>query len=162
MSEQNEYTPQNLYTDEMLAEINSRLRSRWIVLAAVVVPLLAVFVFSLVQRTKWLSMVSAVLAGVFAVFWIDLFCAPRLHHRKLVASALGGRHHTETLEFARMDPDPCMVDGVSCRSLIFLGKPDRHGSREQLFYLDRSLPVPELEPGKSYTLVYTGRTIIGL
>lgn len=162
MSEHSESTPKDLYTGEMLAEINRRLSSRWIVLAAVVVPLLAVLVVSMVQRTKWLSMVSVILAGFFSIFWIDVFCVPRLRYRKLVVSALEGRSHTETLEFARMEPDPCMVDGVSCRSLIFLGKPDKHGSREQLFYLDRNLPVPELEPGRSYTVRYTGRTIIGL
>ena len=162
MSENTDCTPKNLYTDEMLSEINSRLKSRWIVLAAVVLPLLAVFIISLVQRTKWLSMVSAVAMGMFAIFWIDLFCVPWLRYRKLVTEALGGRSHTETLEFSRMEPDPCMVDGVPCRSLIFLGKPDKHGSREQLFYLDRNLPVPELEEGKSYAIKYTGRMIIGL
>ena len=162
MSEHSESTPKDLYTGEMLAEINRRLSSRWIVLAAVVVPLLTVLVVSMVQLTKWLSMVSVILAGFFSIFWIDVFCVPRLRYRKLVVSALEGRSHTETLEFARMEPDPCMVDGVSCRSLIFLGKPDKHGSREQLFYLDRNLPVPELEPGRSYTVRYTGRTIIGL
>ncbi len=162
MSENTDYTPKELYTEEMLAEINGRLRSRWIILAAVVIALLVVFIVSLIQRMKWVSMVSAVAIGVFSVFWFDLFCAPRLHHRKLVTEALNGRSHTETLEFSHMEPDPCMVDGVSCRSLIFLGKPDKHGSREQLFYLDQSLPLPELEKGKSYTVKYTGRTIIGL
>ena len=162
MSENTDLNPKPLYTGEMLSEINGRLKSRWIVLAAVAVPLLAVLVVSVIQRVKWVSMASAVAVGVFAVFWIDLFCIPRLRYRKLVMEALGGRSHTETLEFARMEPDPCMVDGVPCCSLIFLGKPDKHGSREQLFYLDLNLPVPELEEGKSYALKYTGRTIIGL
>ncbi len=157
-----ETTPKDLYTDQMLAEINRRLTSRWLILAVVVVPLLAVFVWSLTQRIEWVSMVSAVLTGVFSIFWIDLFIVPRLRHRKLVSEALNGRSHIQTMEFARLDPDPCLVDGVSCRSLIFLGEPDRHGSREQLFYLDQALPVPELEAGKSYTVKYTGRTITGL
>jgi len=154
--------PKDLYTEEILAEENRCLRSRWLVLAAAAVPLLAVFVFSLIQRTKWLSMVSMCLLGVFAVFWIDLFCVPRLRYRKLVSNALTGRSHTETLEFARIDPDPSLVDGVPCRSLTFLGTPDRHGSRERLFYLDEKLPLPELEPGRSYAVKYSGRTIIGL
>ncbi len=162
MSEHNESTPKDLYTEAMLAEINGRLRNRWIVLAAVAVPLLAVLVVSVIQRVKWVSMASAVAVGVFAVFWIDLFCIPRLRYRKLVTEALTGRSHVEALEFSHLEPDPCMVDGVSCRSLIFLGKPDKHGSREQLFYLDEKLPLPELEAGRSYTVKYTGRTIIGL
>ena len=162
MSEHNESTPKDLYTEEMLAEINGRLKNRWIVLAAVTVPLLAVLVVSVIQRVKWVSMASAVAIGVFAIFWIDLFCVPRLRYRKLVTEALTGRSHVETLEFSHLEPDPCMVDGVSCRSLIFLGKPDKHGSREQLFYLDEKLPLPELEAGRSYAVKYTGRTITGL
>ena len=60
MSENTDYTPKELYTEEMLAEINGRLRSRWIILAAVVIALLVVFIVSLIQRVKWVSMASAV------------------------------------------------------------------------------------------------------
>ena len=162
MSEINKSAPKDLYTEKALAEVSRRLSSRWIVLAAVVVPLLALFVWSMIRRIKWVSMASVIAMGVFAIFWIDLFCLPRLRYRKLVVSALSGRSHTETLEFSHLEPDPCLVDGVPCRSLIFLGKPDKHGSREQLFYLDQNLPTPELEAGKCYTVKYTGRTIIGL
>lgn len=162
MSELTEKVPADLYSREYLSDISDQLKKHWLVLAAVAGPLLAVFVFSMIRRTEWLSMVSAVLAGCFAVFWIDLFCVPRLRYRKLVVSALTGRNHTRTLEFSRMESDPCLVDGVPCRSLFFLGDPDKHGSREQLFYLDLKIPAPELVEGRYYTVKFTGRTIIGL
>ena len=61
-----------------------------------------------------------------------------------------------------MEPDRSVVEGVACRSLIFLGDPDRHGSREMLLYWDQELPLPEMEAGRAYTVWYTGRNIIGI
>ena len=55
-----------------------------------------------------------------------------------------------------------MVEGVACSSLIFLGDPDRHGSREMLLYWDQELPMPELKAGDVYTVRYTGRNITGI
>ncbi len=162
MSEFVENATKELYSPEILSGIGRQLKKRWIILAVVVVPLLIIFIFSMIQRIKWLSMASVVLAGVFAIFWIELFCVPKIRYRALVRTALSGRHHVQTMEFSRVDPDPCLVDGVSCYSLIFLGEPDRHGSRERLFYLDRSLPLPELVPGRNYDVRYSGRTIIGI
>ena len=168
----------DFYSAEMLDEANRKLRSRWIVIGAVAAVLLGVFIWTMVVRASWYTLkdsyplsetqlqiitsASVVLLGVFAVFWIDMFVLPALHYRNLVRTALTGRNHTETMEFSSMDPDPCMVDGIPYRSFIFLGTPDRHGSRERLFYLDRELPLPEFEPGGNYVLKYTGRTIIGI
>ena len=154
--------PRDLYSDKHLAASSGRLRTRWIILAAVTVPLLALFVWSMIRRIQWVSMASVIAAGVFSVFWIDLFCMPEIHYRKLVITALTGRNHVQAMEFSRMEPDPVMTDGVPCRALIFLGEPDKHGSREQLYYLDQSLPLPELTPGQTYTLKYSGRIIIGI
>ena len=53
-----------------------------------------------------------------------------------------------------------MVDGVSCRGLIFLGEPDKHGIREQRYYWDNQLPLPAFRPGEAITLKYTGKNII--
>ena len=53
------------------------------------------------------------------------------------------------------------MDGVACRSLIFLGQADKHGTREQRFYWDEEIPLPAFNPGDQVTLKYTGRTIIG-
>ena len=53
-----------------------------------------------------------------------------------------------------------MVDGVSYRSLVFLGDPDKHGTRERMFYWDSELPLPDFRPGQAVTIRYTGKMII--
>ena len=160
--EANESIVKDLYSDEQLSAINGKLRKRWLLLAIIAVPMIALFVWSLTARTQWLTSLSAVLLGFFAIFWIDIFCLPQIRHSRLVSNALTGRSHTETKEFARLEPDSVLADGVPCRALIFLGEPDKHGSREQLFYIDQSLPLPSLTPGQTYTIKYSGRTIIGI
>ncbi len=153
---------QNLYTDESYVQIDRQLKHRLILLFAVVAVLLGIFVYAMVSRTEWLAMVSASLAGCFAVFFADLFCSPLVSYRRLVRSALSGRSHEKTMEFVRQEPDRSVVEGVACSSLIFLGDPDRHGSREMLLYWDQELPMPELKAGDVYTVRYTGRNITGI
>ncbi len=178
MSEATGSNLKDLYTEESLSDVRRKLNRRWLVLGLAAAVLLTAAVGSMILRFVWsdpretypltaaqlqtVTSVSVVLLGFFSVFWIDLFCMPLLHYRKLVANALTGRSHVQAMEFARLDSDPCLVDGVSCRSLIFLGEPDKHGSREQLFYLDEALPLPELLPGRIYHVKFSGRTIIGL
>ena len=153
---------QNLYSDESYTRIDRQLKRRMVLLFAVAAVLLGVFIWAMVSRTEWLAAASAGLAGCFAVFYTDLFCAPLARYRRLVRAALSGRDHEITVEFLRQEPDRSMVDGVSCSSLIFLGEPDKHGSREMLLYWDREIPMPELVPGAFYTVRYTGKNIIGI
>lgn len=153
---------QVLYSDQRYADIHRQLNRRLAVLIAILVVLLGVFVYAMVVRTEWLAMVSATVAGCFAVFFWDLFCAPLSRYRRLVRSALTARHHDKEMEFVRIEPEPSAVDGVSCRGMIFLGDPDKHGSRETLLYWDQELPLPELEAGRVYTVRYTGKNIIGI
>ena len=169
-----------LYTKENLSGLDSKLARRWIVLGVVAAVLIGGLIWTMVIRFQWhdlekagtfpisetmmqvISTACIVLLGFFAVFWIELFCLPLIRHRKLIRDALTGRNHTRTMEFFRVEPDLSLVDGVSCRSLIFLGEPDKHGSREQLFYWDASVPLPDLQPGTEYTLKHTGRNIIAI
>ena len=153
---------QTLYTDQSYLDIQRQLNRRFTLLAAVLVVLLGLFFWAMITRIEWLAMVSACVAGCFAVFFTGLFCTPLVRYRRLIRSALSGRNHEKAMEFDRMEPDTSVVDGVACRSLIFLGDPDKHGSREMLLYWDRELPVPDLEPGTVYTVKYTGRNIIGI
>ena len=154
----------NLYTAESLAGIEGRLKRRFALLAVACVLLAALAVWSACVHPaiEWLTMVSVLLAGFIAIFVIDLFCLPLIRYRRLVREALTGRTHTQTLEFVRAESDISMVDGVACRGLIFLGDPDKHGSRDMLLYWDREIPLPELEPGAFYAVQYTGKTIIAL
>ena len=153
---------QNLYSDESYVSVDRQLKRRLVLLFAVLAVLLGVFVWAMITRTEWLAVLAACLAGCFAIFFADLFCAPLVRYRRLVRSALSGRNHEKTMEFVRTEPERSMVDGVACSSLIFLGDPDKHGSREMLLYWDREIPQPDLKPGRIYTVMYTGKNITGI
>ena len=152
----------DLYTAEMLESLNGRLKKRWILAGIVAALLLAGFVWSAAVRVEWLSVVLVVLIGGFLIFYIEMFCRPLLDYRKLMVSALSGRSHDRDMEYVRTEPDSSSVDGVSCRSLIFLGDADKHGSREMLLYWDEEIPLPALQEGKTYSVRYTGRNIIAI
>ena len=152
----------DLYSAEMLASLDGRLKKRWILLGIISALLLAGFVWSVAVRMEWLSVLLVVLIGGFLVFYIEMFCRPLLDYRKLMVSALSGRSHDRDMEYVRTEPDSSSVDGVSCRSLIFLGDADKHGSREMLLYWDEEIPLPALQEGKTYTVRYTGRNIIAI
>ena len=152
---------QDLYSDKDYAEISSQLKKRYLLLGIVCAVLLAVFIIAMITRIEWLAIVSLVLFFGSMVFVIDLFCLPLSRYRKLITAALAGRTHTETCEFSQLEDEISMVDGVRCRGMIFLGEPDKHGSREQRFYWDMERPLPDFQPGQQVTLKYTGRNIIG-
>jgi hypothetical protein len=153
---------QELYTDQSYLDIHRQLNRRFALMAAVLAVFFGLFLWAMIARIQWLAMVSACVGGCFAVFFTGLFCMPLVRYRRLVRAALSGRNHEKTMEFVRVEPDPSVVDGVACRSLIFLGDPDKHGSREMLLYWDEELPLPVLNPGKVYTVRYTGKNIIGI
>ena len=150
-----------LYTNKDLENISSQLKKRYLALGCVLAVILAVFIFSMTIRLEWLSIVSFILFCAAAIFVVEMFCVPLHRYKKLVISALGGRTHTETLEYEKTEEDPSLVDGIPCLGMIFLGEPDKHGAREQRFYWDRELPVPAFNPGDRITIKYTGRNIIG-
>lgn len=151
-----------LYSAEMLASLNGKLKKRWILVGIISALLLAGFVWSVAIRVEWLSIALLALLGVFLIFFIEMFCKPLLDYRKLVVTALSGRSHDRVMEYVRTEPDTSSVDGVSCISLIFLGDADKHGSREQLLYWDEEIPLPALQEGQSYTVRFTGRNIIAI
>ena len=150
-----------LYSEKDVAAVSGQLKKRYAVIGAVLALLLAFIVVSAVLRVEWLTMAAVFLFGAFAIFSIDLFCLPLHRYRKLLTAALTGRNHTGVFEFSGAEADSSMVDGVSCRGLIFLGDPDRHGSREQRFYWDEERPLPGFQAGEQITLKYTGKNIIG-
>lgn len=151
----------DLYSEKDLQQISGQLKKRYILLCCVLAIILAVFIVSLICRIEWLSVVAFILLFSVAVFVLEMFCLPLHRYRKLIHSALTGRTHIETLEYQKTEDDTSVVDGVPCRGLIFLGEPDKHGTREQRFYWDKELPLPAFTAGDQVTLKYTGRTIIG-
>lgn len=151
----------DLYSENDLQQISAQLKKRYLLLGIGLALLLALFVWSMIIRAEWLSMVSVFLILAVTLFVIDLFCLPLHRYKKLMMAALTGRTHTETLIYDHTEAELSMVDGVSCRGLIFLGEPDKHGTREQRYYWDALLPLPSLAAGDEVTLKYTGRSIIG-
>ena len=155
---------QDLYTRKTYDDLNARVTRRYVVLGVVCGLLLAAALASAIVSPpiQWLTMVSIMLAGILAIFVIDLFILPLVRYRRLIRGAISGRSHTRTAEFVSMDQEISMVDGVACRAMYFLGDPDKHGSREQLFYWDNQLPLPDLVPGREYEIKYTGKNIIAI
>lgn len=151
----------DLYSEQDLVLVSAQLKKRLAAIFAVCAVLLAGFVWSFVARIEPLSIALAILAGVVLIFGLEMFCRPLHAYRKLVDTALHGRSHEALLTYDRTEEDLSLVEGVSCRSLIFLGDPDKHGTREQLFYWDRLKEVPAFETGRPVRLRYTGKMIIG-
>ena len=151
---------QDLYTEQAFQEIHAQKRRRLMLLYVVSALLLALVVYSAVIRVQWLTMAAVILLGALVIFAVDLLILPIHRYEKLMRAALSGRTHTETLEYARLEPDISMVDGVPCRSLVFLGSPDKHGTRDQMYYWDESKPLPSFREGDRVTLRYTGKNII--
>ena len=150
-----------LYSEKDVLQISSRLKKRYLFLGLGLAVILALIVFSMIIRVEWLTVVSVFLFFALMVFVIELFCLPLHRYKKLMISALTGRSHTETMEYKETEAEESVVDGVTCLGLIFLGAPDKHGTREQRFYWDAELPLPAFNAGDQITLRYTGRNIIG-
>ena len=150
-----------LYSENDLQSLSSQLKKRYTVLGVILAVLLGLFIYSLIIRVEWLSVVLLAILCAVAVFVIELFCLPLHRYKKLIQSALTGRTHTDTLVYDHEEAEPSLVDGVLCTGLIFLGEPDKHGIREQRYYWDKEIPLPSFTPGNQVTLKYTGKNIIG-
>ena len=151
----------DLYSEKDFQQVSAQLKKRFLLLGLVLAVLLALFIFSVINRTEWLSMITFFLFFAVLVFVIELFCMPLFRYRKLILSALTGRTHTETLVYDHEEAETSLVDGVVCKGLIFLGEPDKHGTREQRYYWDNERPLPSFASGSQVTLKYTGKNIIG-
>ncbi len=151
----------DLYSEKDLLQLSGQLKKRYFLLGCALAVILAVFIVSLMLRIEFLSVVAFILFFAAAVFVLEMFCLPLHRYKKLILSAFTGRTHVETLEYKRAEEDTSVVDGVLCRGLIFLGQPDKHGTREQRFYWDEELPLPVFTAGQQVTLKYTGRNIVG-
>ena len=150
-----------LYSASDLSALNRQMNRRlWGVCGGALV-LTALALWSLNARIEPLTVGLTVLVGALLIFGLEMLYRPLYSYRKLLLSALHGRHHEVQVTFDHAEGEPSVVDGVVFRSLIFLGEPDKHGSRDQLYYWDREKELPAFEPGRDYLLRYTGKTIIG-
>ena len=150
-----------LYTDQYRQAVRSQLSRRLVPLCVVSGVLLAVVIWSFVARQQVFTVASVIVLGVVLIFSLDVLCKPLRQYDRFLASALTGRNHTDEFIFDHPESEISMVDGVSYRSLVFLGEPDKHGTREQMFYWDSQLPLPDFTPGQALRICYTGKMIIG-
>ena len=63
----------------MLKSLDGKLKKRWILTGVVSALLLVAFVWSVVIRVEWLSILLLALLGVFLIFFIEMFCRPLLN-----------------------------------------------------------------------------------
>ena len=157
----------DLYSEQTLQKIQSQLKRRLSFLAATSAVLVAAVVLTLVidnhktNRSEVWTTVFALLLAFWLIFYWDLFCRPIRMYAKHLDQALHGRSHEARAEFSHIDEEESVVDGVTYRSLIFLGDPDKHGSRDRLLYWDTQLPLPGLTPGDQVRFRYFDRFLIG-
>lgn len=151
----------DLYSENDLLSLSSQLKKRYTLLGVILAVIMCLFVYSMIIRVEWLSVVLFALFCSVAVFFIELFCMPLHRYKKLIQSALKGRTHTETLVYDHEEAEPSLVDGVLCTGLILLGEPDKHGIREHRYYWDKEIPCPAFNSGDQITIKYTGKNIIG-
>jgi len=150
-----------LYSEFNLMSLRAQLKKRGALLLCLSLLFLGLMIWSLTARIQWLTTLSVILLGAGLIFGLDVFCLPIVRYTRMVDGALHGRSHTESLEYDRLEPDSSLVDGVLFGSLVFKEEPDKHGTRDQMYYWDASLPLPDFRPGQTVTLRYTGRMIIG-
>ena len=148
-----------LYSEQDLLLISGQLKKRMTVIFAVCAVLLAGLVYSFIARIEPLSVALFILTGVVLIFGLEIFCRPLYAYRKLIITALHGRSHEILLTYDHPEEELSLVDGVSCRSLIFLGDPDKHGTREQMYYWDREKELPAFTSGQNVLIRYTGKMI---
>ena len=150
-----------LYTEEGLAKIHGQLKRRVTWVLVIFAVFLAVGIWSMIIRLQLVTTAAIILMGAVLIFGLEMFCRPIWQYEKLVRSALRGRTHTENFVFDHQEQEASLVDGVNCISLVFLGEPDKHGTRDQLFYWDQFIPLPVFTAGETYPIKYTGKNIIG-
>ena len=148
-----------LYSREKLEAVTGQLKRRGIVLAVISGVLLAAVIWSFVIRAEWLSMVAVILIGIVLIFGWDVLCKPLYLYAKMVRNALEGRSHEAELVFSHVEPETSLVDGVACHSLVFEGEAEKHGIKEQMYYWDKEIPLPDFREGESVKIRYSGKII---
>ena len=149
-----------LYSDSYRRLVRAQLSHRLIPLCFISGALLAVAVWSFFTRQQVITMISVLLMGTVLIFCLDVLCKPLWQYDRFIVSALSARNHTDSLVYDHPEEEISVVDGVAYRSLVFLGDPDKHGTRERMFYWDKELPLPNFVPGQRIAIRYTGKMII--
>ena len=156
---------QSLYTEQNLADLKKQIRKRLILLFILLAAALILTASTLLMddhrenRPEIYTTLAVVLSGCAVIFIYDLLIHPLRAYARHIDTSLHGRSHEITVVFDHLNAEDSVVEGVTFRDLIFLGEPDKHGTRERMFYWDLELPLPEFTQGQQITLRYYDRFI---
>jgi len=155
----------DLYTESDLASLNAQIKKRRLLLGLLALLLAVAVIFSLVldnhkdHRPEALTVVLVAVLAAALIFFHDLTVRPLTAYRKHILSSLRGRTHEVSLTYDRAEDDSSVVEGVTYRSLHFLGEPDKHGARDRVLYWDAELPLPPFVSGQDVLIRYYDRFI---
>ncbi len=158
---------QNLYDEKDLLAIRAQLKRRLAMLGLLSLVMLGVVVWTLLldnhkeNRPELWTTLAVMLWGFMLIFWWDFFCRPLSRYARHLDTALHGRTHEDVLTYSRQSADVSLVDGVSCRDLIFLGEPDKHGDRDRMLYWDCEKNDPPFREGEDVRVRYYDRFLTG-
>lgn len=164
--DQEVFTMRPLYSEQDYSHLKSQLNRRRLVFAGIFAAAAALFIVTLAMddrkanRPELLSTFAVIFGGAALIFFWDLAIHPLSAYASHMDAALHGRSHETTVIFDRVGGEESIVEGVAYRDLFFLGEPDKHGIREQMFYWDSELPIPSFTPGREVTVRYFDRFII--
>ena len=148
-----------LYSEPYRQSVRAQLKRRLIPLCVLSCALLGVAIWAFIGRQQVIAVAAVLLMGGLLIFSLDVFCKPLWQYDRFLSDALTSRSHTDVLVYDHPESEISVVDGVAYRSLVFLGEPDKHGTREQMYYWDNELPLPDLVSGQRVNIRYTGKMI---
>ncbi len=158
---------QHLYSEENLHAIRAQLKKRLAVLGVLSVAFIALIVWTLIldnhkeNRPELWTTLAVMFWGFTLIFGWDLFCRPLSRYARHLDTALHGRNHEAVLEYSGQSADVSLVEGISCRDLLFLGDADKHGDRDRMLYWDCEMKDPPFQEGEQVRVQYYDRFLTG-
>ena len=157
----------SLYTEQDLSSLKKQIARR----EAVAFSVLAVFVAGIIavlimdnrreNRPELLTTLLVIFSGASFIFLWEMLVRPLISYERHIEQALHGRTHEITVQFDHFGKEDSLIERISYRDLYFLGDPDKHGEKTQMFYWDLTHPLPDFTPGQEVSLVYYDRYIVG-
>lgn len=151
-----------MYTQQELTDIRNQQKKRWLALAVPLLALLIALIFSLVYRSRSVTIAATLLAGVILIAGNDLLIRPLRCYERHLNNVLHGRLHDVKCTYTRIDDEISLVDGVAYRAMTFLTYDEKHKPYDLLFYLDAQKPVPEIPQGAQVRVTYHDHQIAAL
>lgn len=103
---------------------------------------------------------AVILAVVWLVFGLGLFCGPLKRYAAMLDGVLHGRNHTVTGAWAGAAEALSEVDGVTCRAVGLTVQDEKGRDWERLFYWDNEKPLPDFAPGETVEITHHGKQVV--